>query len=150
MRNHRNDNVFKIDILTYILEFLSLKEILVSRICRVWRDAAKQTLLCHGELEIRDFYSAQALNWISDALPQIQKVKFHQVVRKDLRPYVAMGDDPIRKMSAQNGVQSQSSIVDISAIENFRHLRHLTMRVDLNGNLEFLIFSKEQRISDGI
>ena len=148
MNNHNDITMLDIDILIHIFEFLEWREILLSRVCREWREIAKKTLVPynhknHTQLLIWDSKSALDMDWISKAIPKIQVIQFQD---RDFAPYVADGINPYpTPMSLDEQYehwfyddQPPSPPVDISPIANFHHLVHLSIQTYMNGSYPFL------------
>ncbi len=118
-------------VLIHILEFLPLKELLIARVCRKLREAAKLTPVGvsewttddRNELYISDYRDLCALDWLPDALPKLASLKF----------------DFYRLSKVHRHVLEMTNPDEIKIIASFRHLRSLAFHcVHLTGGYPFL------------
>jgi len=132
------------DILSSILSYFDWRGILRARVCRKWREAARvthvpQTETDDGmrtpELYLQNREYAEALGWISDALPLIPTVSILFNLRKSDEFNIANGDNPEKSIV----LSSRGKPVDISPIANFRQLQKLDIEdASMNGSYPFL------------
>jgi len=132
------------DILSSILSYFDWRGILCARVCRKWREAARVTHVPQTEtddayqtpeLYLKNREYAEALGWISDALPLIPTVSILFNLGKSEEFKIANGDNPESSIV----LSSRGKPVDISPIANFRQLQKLDIEdASMNGSYPFL------------
>ena len=137
-------------ILPNILGFLNWKELLQARVCRRWREAVRCTPVPESrtadswqtpELYVGNREAAEALGWLSNALPMLTSLNFLFDIGKSKLFQVANGEDAGPSLMVSTTLRNRNSQrpVDISCIANFHHLRNLAIHgLYLNGRYPFL------------
>ena len=152
--NHSNTNVVMpgevlndTDILASILSYFDWRGILRARVCRKWREAARVTHVPQTEtddayqtpeLYLKNRECAEALGWISDALPLIPTVSILFNLGKSDEFKIANGENPESSLVSST-FGGRPKPVDISPIANFRQLQKLDIEsASMNGTYPFL------------
>ena len=140
------------DILSSILSYFDWRGILRARVCRKWREAARVTHVPETktdddyrtpELYLQNREYAEALGWISDALPLIPTVSILFNLRKSDEFKIVNGDNPesslVLSSTFGDRFGDRPEPVDISPIANFRQLQKLDIEsASMNGSYPFL------------
>eukprot|EP00804_Cyclotella_cryptica_P007985 CCRYP_016011-RA/>CCRYP_016011-RA protein AED:0.38 eAED:1.00 QI:0/0/0/1/1/1/2/0/393 len=136
------------NLLSGIFAFLHWKDILRSRVCRTWREAARLTDVPQSmsggtwqapDLNVKDREFAKALGWLSTELPKIPSVNILFNVCTTKAFEIADGENPDPKITPPAHIVHPSGPVDISPVANFRHLRQLSIcGASLNGSYPYL------------
>ena len=136
------------DILSSILSYFDWRGILRARVCRKWREAARVTHVPETktdddyrtpELYLQNREYAEALGWISDALPLIPTVSILFNLRKSDEFKIVNGDNPESSLVLSSTFGDRPEPVDISPIANFRQLQKLDIEsASMNGSYPFL------------
>jgi len=119
------------DELKIIMGYLTPKELLLSRVCRKWRDAATETVvpMTHFHVDSVKAYNAMA------ALPNLQQITLGSL---ELGPtsynVYTVGEEP-----DQDLISADDNIHNIEILHNFKRLRSLVVdNAPLNGIYPYL------------
>ena len=137
------------DSLTLVLGFLRWTDILKARVCKKWREAARRTTVPQTKVEwrtgnypsfellINNRKFANALSWISEALPLVPSLRFDFQISASKEFDIVDGEDsePDTRFRRREGLPP----VDLTPISNFIGLKNLYFwSVDFNGRYPFL------------
>lgn len=139
------------NILSRIFAFFNWKDILRSRVSRIWRQAARITVVpksinnvCHiPDLYVNNREFALALDWLSKELPMISSITVCFNVYTTKAFEIATGDNPKLPLAKSASIDPP---VNLCSISNFRSLKHLSInRASFNGSYSYIFDFPELR-----
>lgn len=121
------------DEVAIIFSFLNHVDIMHARVCTLWREAAKKTLVLLTDFDVNSVRSYDAMRVMSTALPNLQQIAIRRLGPEQR---YTNGEDPRERIAVATANWNSH---DINIVSNFRQLRELKLwEAPLNGRYPVL------------